>query len=73
MSIASEQNDRMKVSNPILLACLLLAGCASLTATPYQAPALALPAQWQTSAQRRPALRQQGTGGNSLAMPNWMR
>lgn len=51
MSIASEQNDRMKASNPILLACLLLAGCASITATPYQTPALALPAQWQTSTQ----------------------
>ena len=40
----------MKVLYPIVLASLLLAGCASLTATPYQVPAVTLPAQWQGAA-----------------------
>lgn len=40
----------MKVLYPIVLASLLLAGCASLTATPYQVPAVTLPGQWQGAA-----------------------
>jgi outer membrane protein TolC len=37
----------MKVLTPIVLASLLLGGCASLSTTPYHQPALSLPSQWQ--------------------------
>ena len=41
----------MKALTPIMLASLLLTGCASLTATPYHQPALSLPSQWQGKSQ----------------------
>lgn len=51
----------MKVLYPILLTSLLLAGCASLTATPYQLPAVTLPSQWQADAA---AANEQVSGDN---------
>lgn len=49
----------MKALTPIVLASLLLSGCASLSTTPYHQAALSLPSQWQGKSQPTEAVASQ--------------